>query len=320
MKERLQKLMAQANLGSRRSCEELIRQGRVRVNGRVIRLGDQADPQTDIIEVDGEKLVFPKRRTYIAFNKPRHVISDEGAGGDPRRTARSYIPYEGHLFTIGRLDADSEGLLVLTNDGDLANRLTHPRYRHTKTYKVTVQGLPSQETLAQWEKGVHLVDDDGTAYKTAPCSVRIMHGGKETVLRIVMTEGRKRQIRRVAASLGHPVISLLRTHIGSLALGELRPGEWRELTPKDIRALSTPADELRAIPRIRSARAARSRKSAAQGETPAPSRTTRQPRRPAAKPVERRERPGRGQRRDRDDRGAGKPTRPGRPGRKKTQR
>ncbi len=315
--------MAQANLGSRRSCEELIRQGRVRVNGKVIKLGDQADPEMDIIEVDGEKLAFPERKTYIAFNKPKHVISDDGAGDDPRRTARSYINFEGHLFTVGRLDADSEGLLVMTNDGELANRLTHPRYRHTKTYKVTVQGLPTQETLAQWQKGVYLVEDDGTSYKTAPCSVSIMHGGKETILRVVMTEGKKRQIRRVASSLGHPVISLLRTHIGNLALGELRPGEWRELNAKDIRALSTPADELRAIPRVRSVRSAGSRKPAATGEAPAQSPGSRKPRRPAAKPGDRRERserPARGERRDRDDRGTSKPARPARPVRKKSER
>jgi pseudouridine synthase len=315
--------MAQANLGSRRSCEDLIRQGRVRVNGKVVRLGDQADPEMDIIEVDGEKLAFPDRKTYIAFNKPKHVISDDGAGDDPRRTARSYINFEGHLFTIGRLDADSEGLLVLTNDGELANRLTHPRYRHTKTYKVTVQGLPSQETLEQWEKGVYLVEDDGTAFKTAPCSVKIMHGGKETILRVVMTEGKKRQIRRVASSLGHPVISLLRTHIGNLALGELRPAEWRELNAKDIRALSTPADELREFPRVKSMRAARSRKPAAPGDAPAAALGDRKPRRPAAKPGDRRkpsERPDRGERRERNDRGTGKPARPGKSGRKKTER
>ncbi len=248
MKERVQKLMAQANKGSRRACEEIIRQGRVRVNGVVIKLGDQADPNTDVIEVDGEKLLFSgERKRFIAFNKPKHVVStDELHEGDTRKMVRDFIPFEEHLFSIGRLDADSEGLMVLTNDGELANRLTHPRYRHTKTYKVVVAGLPTQETVNRWQNGVFL-EEDG---QTAPCYVKITDGSpKETTLRIVMTEGKKRQIRRVAVLLGHPVKSLTRTHIGKLALGTLRQGEWRELTPKDVKALSTPADELVEVPK-----------------------------------------------------------------------
>jgi pseudouridine synthase len=240
--------MAQANVGSRRACEDLIRQGRVRVNGKVIHLGDQADPMSDMIEVDGVKLAFPDQHIYIAFNKPKNVVSSAvGYKNDDRRTIREMIPVEGHLFTIGRLDADSEGLIILTNDGDMANRLSHPRYRHTKTYKVVVVGLPSQDTLSKWENGIHIEDEEtGKMFKTAPCSVKIVEGStRESTLRIVMTEGKKRQIRRVAAILGHPVRSLTRTHIGKLALGALRPGEWRELDAQEIQALKTPADELR---------------------------------------------------------------------------
>ena len=137
MKERVQKLMAQANLGSRRACEDVISQGRVRVNGKVIHLGDQADPQKDIIEVDGTKLAFPEQKLYIAFNKPKYVLStDEPHEGDTRKIITDFLPYKEHLFSAGRLDADSEGLMVLTNDGELANTLTHPRYRHTKTKTV----------------------------------------------------------------------------------------------------------------------------------------------------------------------------------------
>jgi pseudouridine synthase len=248
VKERVQKLMAQANIGSRRACEDLIRQGRVRVNGKVIHLGDQADPMSDTIEVDGVKLAFADQHIYIAFNKPKNVVSSAvGYKDDDRRTVREMFPVEGHLFTIGRLDADSEGLIILTNDGDMANRLSHPRYRHTKTYKVVVNGLPSADTLAKWENGIHIEDEEtGKMFKTAPCSVKIIEGStRETTLRIVMTEGKKRQIRRVAAILGHPVRSLTRTHIGKLALGALRPGEWRELNAQDIQALKTPSDELR---------------------------------------------------------------------------
>jgi 23S rRNA pseudouridine2605 synthase len=250
--------MAKANIGSRRACEEIIRLGRVRVNGQMIKLGDQADPQTDTIEVDGVKLSFPSRHTYIAYNKPRNIVSSNVRyHGDDRPTVREMIPVEGHLFTIGRLDAESEGLIILTNDGDLANQLSHPRYHHTKTYKVVVYGLPSQETIQKWEDGVFLQDEEGEKpEKTAPCYVKVVDGGKETTLRIVMTEGKKRQIRRVASLLGHPVKSLVRTHIGKLPLGTLRLGEWRELNAKDVAALNTSADELRAN-KSRSTRSAR---------------------------------------------------------------
>ncbi len=247
--------MALANVGSRRACEDLIRQGRVKVNGKVIQLGDQADPQTDVIELDGTKLAFPNKLVYIALNKPKNVVSSNVRfRDDSRQTVRELIPHEGHLFTIGRLDADSEGLIILTNDGDMANQLSHPSYLHSKTYKVVVYGLPTQETLERWQKGVVIQNEEnGESYQTAPCSVKIVTGGKETTLRIVMTEGKKRQIRQVASMLGHPVKSLLRTHVGKLPLGELRSGEWRELNAKDLEALKAPADEMRDIKALRKA-------------------------------------------------------------------
>ncbi len=245
MKERVQKLMAQANIASRRGAEAMIEQGRVRVNGKVIKLGDQADPRVDMIEVDGQKLAFSDAKTYIAVNKPRNVLSTtDPHEGDTRRTVRDLIPVEGHLFSIGRLDADSEGLMVFTNDGELANQLSHPRYRHTKTYKVVVNGLPSLETLERWQKGITLVEEDGTSYTTKPCYVKITDGGRETTLRIVMTEGKKRQIRRIASLLGHPVISLVRTHLGRLQVGTIRPGEWRELDANDLKLLKMTAPEI----------------------------------------------------------------------------
>jgi pseudouridine synthase len=254
MKERVQKLMAQANLGSRRACEEIISQGRVQVNGKVIHLGDQADPATDVIVVDGVRLKLAERKRYIAFYKPKNVLStDEPHEGDTRRTVRDYLPFEEHLFSAGRLDADSEGLMVLTNDGELANRLTHPRYRHTKTYKVTILGIPTPEALQRWQKGVMLENEDGSSEITAPCSVTITDSGKGiATLRVIMTEGKKRQIRRVASLLGYHVRSLIRTHIGRFELGALRPGEWRELTDEDIRALKTPAQLPPAGPQRRS--------------------------------------------------------------------
>lgn len=290
MKERVQKLMAQANLGSRRACEEIIRQGRVRVNGSVIHLGDQADPYSDIIEVDGEKIAFPDRKVYIAFNKPKNVLStDDPHDGDMRHTVRYYIPHEGHLFNIGRLDADSEGLMVLTNDGELANQLTHPRYRHSKTYRVVVRGLPGEEAIKQWERGIQLEEEDGSTFVTAPCSVKLQDGDKrESVLRIVMTEGKKRQIRRVASTLGYPVKSLVRTQIGKLMLGTLRPGEWRELTAKDLAALKTSSEELptrRAKPAPRSPRRERTESDKPARRTPKEPARSRKPssRRPSPK-------------------------------------
>ena len=282
MKERVQKLMAQANIGSRRACEDIISQGRVRVNGKVIKLGDQADANTDVIEVDGNKLAFSDSKIYIAFNKPRYVLStDEPHEGDTRKTIYDFIPVKDHLFSAGRLDADSEGLMVLTSDGDLANRLTHPRYHHTKTYKVVVSGLPTQDVLNRWQRGVELLNEDGTTELTGPCTIKVMEGGeKETTLRIVMTEGKKRQIRRSASLFGHNVRSLIRTHMGTLALGTLRPGEWRELTAKDLTALKTPAEELKDI---RSNKDTPRRKPIAKPGTPA-KRSTSAPKRPDRKP------------------------------------
>lgn len=245
MKERVQKLLAQANLGSRRACEELIRAGRVKINGKVAELGAKADPSKDEIMVDDSKLSFAKlHKVYIALYKPLNVLStDKPHKSDHRQTVRELVPVDGHLFTIGRLDAESEGLMVLTNDGEMAQKLAHPRYNHTKTYKVIVYGLPTAETLETWRSGVHL--EEGL---TAPCSVDVMyHGNGLATLQIVMKEGKKRQIRRIASMLGHPVKRLIRTHIGRLGLGTLKQGEWRKLTETDLTAMQTPAEALRFI-------------------------------------------------------------------------
>lgn len=249
MAERVQKLMSQAGVASRRASEEMIKQGRVRVNGRVITIGDKADPATDEVEVDGQKLRFDTvKLVYYVFYKPQNVLSTNSANPeDDRPTVRDVLPLEGHLFPIGRLDAESEGLMVLTNDGELTNRLAHPRYEHTKSYKVVVYGAPSEETLEQWQNGVYL--EEG---KTAPCYIKVLsHDGDTTTIRVVMTEGRKRQIRRIAAQLGHPVKKLTRTAIGQLGLGTLRRGEWYQLDEEEVAAMQIPAFELEAIRRRR---------------------------------------------------------------------
>ncbi len=239
--------MAQANLGSRRGCEAIIEQGRVRVNGKMITLGDKADPAVDRIEVDGQLLKLNDLETlYIAFNKPLNVLSSSVAHkSDDRPTVIDLVDEDANLHMVGRLDAESEGLMVLTNDGDLTNRLTHPRYRHTKTYRVTVHGLPSADAIDQWQRGVEL--EDG---KTAPCLVRVKRGdNKFTTLEIVMTEGKKRQIRRVASQLGYPVHRLRRTAIGQLTLHGLgiRPGEKKVLTEKEVKLLRSTSPDLKLI-------------------------------------------------------------------------
>lgn len=240
MQERLQKLMAQADLGSRRACETIIAAGRVSVNGRVAKLGDKADPAVDTVLVDGRPLWATPRAgdaplIYIALNKPRGVLSsleDEMEQG--RVTVRDLIPIAGaHIYPVGRLDKPSEGLILMTNDGELAHRLTHPRYGHEKVYDVTVEGRVTDRTLEQWRRGVIL---DGRI--TAPAPIEVIERTAETTrLRIILREGRKRQIRRIAAALGHPVRQLIRERIGPLSLGELKPGEWRYLTAAEVREL-----------------------------------------------------------------------------------
>ncbi len=247
MQERLQKLMARANLGSRRSCEAIIAAGRVVVNGRVAKLGDKADPDTDRIEVDGRPLfaATPSAHepfVYIALNKPRGVISSlEDELEEGRTTVRDLIQIEGvgHIYPVGRLDKPSEGLVLMTNDGALAHRLTHPRYEHEKVYDVTVEGHIADAVLEQWRRGVML---DGRI--TAPAPIEVLERGHDvTRLRVILREGRKRQIRRVAAALGHPVRRLIRLSIGPLELGDLPPGQWRYLTEKEVGRLQRRAAE-----------------------------------------------------------------------------
>lgn len=236
MEERLQKIMARAGLGSRRACEEIIAAGRVRVNGQVAKLGSKADPDRDRIEVDRRAISGGEPLVYIAVNKPRGVLSAVTAP-DTRPTVRELIPVQGHLYPVGRLDVDSEGLILLTNDGELANRLTHPRYGHEKEYRVLVARHPDEAQLQTWRRGVVLED----GHRTAPAEVSIQElAGKGAWLRIVMREGRKRQIREIGSRLGLPVVKIIRIRIGSLRLGNLKPRSWRYLTPAEVMQLKAP--------------------------------------------------------------------------------
>ncbi len=233
MEERLQKILARAGLGSRRLSEQLIAAGRVTVNGEKAELGSKADPEKDRILVDGKPVTSAEEPVYVAVYKPRGVVSTVG-GPDPRQHVRDLVPLEGHLFPVGRLDVDSEGLVLLTNDGEIANRLTHPRYEHEKEYRVLVASHPDQKQLEAWQRGVVLED----GYRTQPAVVREESPyGKGSWLRVILKEGRKRQIREMGKQTGLPVVSIIRIRIGPIQLGSLRAGEWRQLTPAEISSL-----------------------------------------------------------------------------------
>ncbi|MFZ2097852.1 MAG: pseudouridine synthase [Anaerolineales bacterium] len=236
MEERLQKILAYAGYGSRRSCEELILAGRVTVNGQVAHLGSKADIQKDQVKLDGKPVKPPEELQYIALYKPRGVLSAVSSP-DPRPTVRNLVPVEGSLYPVGRLDVDSEGLMMLTNDGELANQLTHPRYGHEKEYRVLIARHPDEKQLMAWRHGVVL--DDG--FHSSPAKVEVeTHSGKGSWMRVIMKEGHKHQIRDTCRQIGLPVVSIIRVRMGSLRLGNLKPSQWRYLTPAEIESLKNP--------------------------------------------------------------------------------
>ncbi|MGQ0830380.1 MAG: pseudouridine synthase [Microthrixaceae bacterium] len=225
---RLQKVLAQAGLGSRRVCEELIARRRVRVNGEVAELGCRVDVAVDVVEVDGAQIGVRPGLVHYLLNKPRGVITT-AADTHGRPTVVDLVPTEPRVFPVGRLDGDSEGLLLLTNDGDLAHRLTHPSYGIEKEYLVEVDGEPHRGAIRRLREGVDL--DDG---RTAPAKVAALG---ERMLRITIHEGRNRQVRRMCEAVGTPVVRLVRTRIGPLSDRTLAPGAWRALTQDEVRAL-----------------------------------------------------------------------------------
>lgn len=234
MSDRLQKILSRYGISSRRGAEALILEGRVRVNGRVVlALGTTADPDRDQIEVDGKPLMVPPRLSYILFHKPIGVICTRK---DPqaRRTIYDLLPPKfHHLFYVGRLDSDSSGALLLTNDGELTNRLTHPLHQVAKHYRVWVKGRVQEKTLEQWRGGVEL--EDGL---TLPALVELLdYGNNRSLLEIVLREGRNRQIRRVAELLHHPVLRLHRTQIGNLSISGLPRGHFRVIPPEQVLAI-----------------------------------------------------------------------------------
>ena len=233
MEERVQKILSRAGHGSRRACEALIEAGRVTVNGKKIKLGDKADPKADDVRLDGVPVSKAEKKVYIAVHKPKNMLSLD-APGDPRPTIFDIVKDERHLYPVGRLDFDSEGLVLLTNDGELANRLTHPRYEHDKEYEVRVTKRPDDEQLAIWRRGVVLED----GYRTLPADVEGIKMTKNGAwLKVILREGKNRQIRRMGYRIGLPVRQIRRVRIGPVELGKLQPGNFRYLKPDEIQAL-----------------------------------------------------------------------------------
>lgn len=226
--ERLQKVLARVGIGSRRVCEDLIAEGRVTVNGDVAELGRRVDPDHDLVEVDGAPVGVRPDLVYYLLNKPAGVVT---TASDPqgRPTVVDLVPAEPRVFPVGRLDLETEGLLLLTNDGEITNRITHPSRGVEKEYLAVVEGSPSRAALRRLREGVEL--DDGL---TAPAQAVLVSPG---LVRLTIHEGRNRQVRRMLDAVGHPVTRLMRTRVGPLSDRRLPPGEWRELTVGERRSL-----------------------------------------------------------------------------------
>lgn len=237
MMKRLQKILAEYGIASRRKAEELIREGRVTVNGQVAQLGQKADPERDYIKVDGKLLIKPEPKVYYAFYKPRKVITSLI---DPqgRPTVKDFLKgIKFRVYPVGRLDFDSEGLILLTNDGELAYRVMHPSSEIEKTYLVKVDGLIEPETIEKLRKGVKI---EGRL--AVPVSVHLVRRLKaNSWIKITLHEGKKRQIRKMLEKVGHPVIRLIRVAIDGVKLGQLKPGQYRPLTKEELQTLKQKA-------------------------------------------------------------------------------
>lgn len=230
--DRVQKVLAQAGVASRRASEDLIAQGRVAVDGRVVSLGDKVDPGRQVVTVDGERVPTDPTLAYLLLNKPKGVVTTLS---DPegRPTVADFVPAQPRVYPVGRLDVDTEGLVLLTNDGELAHRLTHPSYEVPKTYVAQVQGHLRRRSRRQLLEGVEL--EDGLA---SARSVRELgETGKESLVELVITEGRKREVRRMLREVGLPAQRLARVAMGPLRLAETKPGKFRPLTSAEVRDL-----------------------------------------------------------------------------------
>jgi 23S rRNA pseudouridine2605 synthase len=236
--QRLQKILSGAGVASRRLSEELITQGRVSVNGRVItELGTKADPSRDEIKVDGRRIKLEQRRVYILLNKPRGYVTTRS---DPegRPTVMDLVKrVREYVYPVGRLDYDSEGLLLLTNDGELAARLTHPRHEVARIYEARVKGVPDDHELERLMKGMVIEGRRTSRARVSVTRIRDTPGGPHAIVEIAIHEGRQRQVRKMFDAVGHPVVRLRRVAIGPIADDEMPPGHYRELTPKELSTL-----------------------------------------------------------------------------------
>ena len=231
--ERVQKLLAAAGIGSRRFCETLINDGRVKVNGRVIGLGDKADPQKDSIVLDGKLIRVSTKRIYIALNKPKGYLSDVDET-HPRPTVNDLVGLDEPLFAVGRLDLESEGLILMTNDGELSQHVMHPKYEVEKTYIATIDGKIGGNVCRRLvTQGVQL--DDGLV-KLDHCAI-IDANRDQTIVKVVLHSGKNRIVRRIFGAIGYPVRRLVRTQIGPIKLGDLKSGTYRVLSQVEVRSL-----------------------------------------------------------------------------------
>lgn len=243
MKERIQKVLANAGVGSRRNIEEMVRQGRISVNGRTLtELPILIDPSHDKVAIDDEplrlKTAHSTERIYVIMNKPRGVYSTNVSQGAQTRAIDLLPPGFPRVYPVGRLDAESKGLLLLTNDGELTNHLTHPRYGVAKTYRAVVDGYVTPQATAELEKGVWMADKSGKGFKTGRSHIKITRRSRDkSILEITIREGRNRQVRRMLARLGHKVRDLTRIRMGPLTLDGLAPGQFRTLSPRELREL-----------------------------------------------------------------------------------
>ncbi len=239
---KLQKAMAQAGYGSRRTCERMIREGRVRVNGARAKLGMRTDPSVNEIMVDGKPMRNPDPLVYVLLHKPAGVLSSlTSQGGWP--TVIDLVEIETRVYPVGRLDLESEGLILLTNDGRLTHALTHPSYAHEKEYRVLLDRIPSEDQLQSWREGVTIAD----RARTSPAKVWV-EDRRERWVGVILRQGMKRQIRETALTLGLSVERLIRIRMANLKLGDLESGAWRQLTnqeAEDLRLAVSEPDEVR---------------------------------------------------------------------------